>query len=182
MTPLNVGIADRNALLARKLVIIAGMMACFGFLLVPFYRQICEATGISQSRITAQTASGQADLARTVTVEFVASSSALGWTFEALDPIVQVHPGQTTTVHYRVVNTTGRRVIAQAVPSYAPALAATHFKKLKCFCFDRQTFAPGESRDMAVVFVVEPDLPGDIARISLSYTFFDVTQEAGGAA
>ncbi len=178
---MNASLADRNALLARKLVIIAAMMACFGIALVPFYRQICEATGISQSRITAQTASGQSDLARTVTVEFVASNS-VGWTFEALDRIVQVHPGQVTTVHYRVVNTTGRRVVAQAVPSYAPALAAIHFKKLKCFCFDQQTLAPGESRDMAVVFVVEPDLPSDIDRISLSYTFFDVTKEAGGPA
>jgi cytochrome c oxidase assembly protein subunit 11 len=176
---MNATLAERNALLARKLVIIAGIMACFGLALVPFYRQICEATGISQSRITAQIASGQADLARTVTVEFVASSS-VGWTFEALDPLVDVHPGQSTTVRYRVVNTTGRRIVAQAVPSYAPAEAATHFKKLKCFCFDQQTFAPGESRDMQVVFVVEPDLPAQIARISLSYTFFDVTSEAGG--
>ena len=172
-------IADRNALLARKLVVVAAVMACFGFALVPFYRQICEATGISQSRITAQTASGQTDLARTVTVEFVASNS-VGFTFEAVDPFVTVHPGQVTTVHYRVVNTTGRRVVAQAVPSYAPALAAPHFKKLKCFCMDNQTLAPGESRDLQVVFVVEPDLPSEIERISLSYTFFDITAESGG--
>jgi cytochrome c oxidase assembly protein subunit 11 len=177
---MNPVIADRNALLARKLVIIACIMAGFGFALVPFYRQICEATGISQSRVAAQIATGQTDLLRSVTVEFVASNSnALGWTFEALDKIVQVHPGQTTTVHYRVVNTTGRRIVAQAVPSYAPTQAASHFKKLKCFCFDQQTFAPGESRDMQVVFVVEPDLPADIERISLSYTFFDITSEAG---
>lgn len=179
---MNPSIADRNALLARKLLVIAGIMACFGFALVPFYRQICKVTGISQSRIADQSSGREADLTRTVTVEFVASSSGLGWTFEPIDKFVQVHPGQTTTVRYRVVNTTGRRVVAQAVPSYAPALAAQHFKKLKCFCFDHQTFAPGESREMQVVFVVEPDLPADIDRISLSYTFFDVTREAGGDA
>jgi cytochrome c oxidase assembly protein Cox11 len=32
---------------------------------------------------------------------------------------------------------------------------------------------------MQVIFVVEPGLPADIQRISLSYTFFDVTAEAG---
>jgi cytochrome c oxidase assembly protein subunit 11 len=177
---MNTTIAQRNALLARKLVIIACIMGCFGLALVPFYRQICEATGISQSRIVAQTASGDVDMARNVTVEFVASNSnGLNWTFEALDKMVQVHPGQQTVVHYRVVNNTGRRIVAQAVPSYAPTEAAPFFKKLQCFCFDQQTFAPGEARDMDVIFVVEPGLPADIQRLSLSYTFFDVTAEAG---
>ncbi len=181
MADMSATLAQRNALMARKLLIIAGMMGCFGLALVPFYRQICEVTGISQSRIVAQSASGSVDPTRDVTVEFVASNSnGLGWTFEALNPIVQVHPGQQTTVRYRVVNTTGHRVVGQAVPSYAPSQAAPYFKKLKCFCFDQQTFAAGEARDMQVVFVVEPDLPTDISRISLSYTFFDVTAESGG--
>jgi cytochrome c oxidase assembly protein subunit 11 len=173
-------VAQRNALLARKLVIIACIMGCFGLALVPFYRQICEATGISQSRIVAQKASGEVDMGRMVTVEFVASNSnRLNWTFEAVDKMVQVHPGQQTVVHYRVVNNTGRKVVAQAVPSYAPTEAAPFFKKLQCFCFDQQTFAPGEAREMDVIFVVEPGLPADIQRISLSYTFFDVSAEAG---
>ncbi len=173
-------IAQKNAVLAKKLVIIALIMGGFGLALVPFYRQICEATGISQSRIVAQKASGEVDMARTVTLEFVASNSNwLNWSFEALDKIVQVHPGQQTVVNYRVVNNTGRKIIGQAVPSYAPTEAAPFFKKLQCFCFDQQTFAPGESRDMQVIFVVEPGLPADIQRISLSYTFFDVTAEAG---
>ena len=176
---MNATLANRNALLARKLVIIAGIMACFGFALVPFYRQICEATGISQSRVADESATGAADLARSVTVEFVASNS-VGFTFTALDPVVPVHPGQQTVVTYRVVNTTGRRVVGQAVPSYAPTEAAPYFQKLKCFCFDHQTFEAGESRDMQVLFVVQPDLPQDIQRISLSYTFFDITNEVGG--
>ena len=46
---MNASLAYRNALLARKLVIIAGIMGCFGLALVPFYRQICEATGIDES-------------------------------------------------------------------------------------------------------------------------------------
>lgn len=174
-------IAQRNEVLAKKLIIISLIMGCFGLALVPFYKQICEATGISQSRIVAQKASGEIDMARTVTVEFVASSNNwLDWSFEAVDKIVHVHPGQQTLVHYRVVNNTGRKIIAQAVPSYAPAEAAPFFKKLQCFCFDQQAFAPGESRDMQVIFVVEPGLPADVQRISLSYTFFDVTAEVQG--
>ena len=176
---MNAAIADRNAALARKLVMVCCLMGCFGLALVPFYRQICETTGISQSRIVAQQASGGIDLARTVTVEFVASNS-VGFTFEALDKIVSVHPGEKNVVHYRVVNTTGRKIVAQAVPSYAPTEAAPYFKKLKCFCFDQQTFQPGESRDMEVVFVVEPGLATDVQRISLAYTFFDITAEVLG--
>lgn len=172
---------QRNALLARKLLVIAALMACFGLALVPFYRQICEATGISQSRIVAQQASGQVDAARNVTVEFVATGDNATFSFRALDPFVTVHPGVPTTVRYQVVNHSDHRVVAQAVPSYAPAEAAPHFKKLQCFCFSQQVFAPGETRELKVVFVVEPGLPADIPRISLSYTLFDVTAEAGDA-
>jgi cytochrome c oxidase assembly protein subunit 11 len=34
--------------------------------------------------------------------------------------------------------------------------------------------APGEVRQMPVVFVIDPDLPADINTITLSYTFFRV--------
>src|SRR2546430_7915564 len=33
--------------------------------------------------------------------------------------------------------------------------AGEYFKKLECFCFTQQTLAPGETRRMPVLFVVE---------------------------
>jgi cytochrome c oxidase assembly protein subunit 11 len=62
----------------------------------------------------------------------------------------------------------------QAIPSYGPRDAAQYFRKLECFCFEKQTLRAGETRRMPVVFVVDPSLPKDIGTITLSYTFFEV--------
>jgi cytochrome c oxidase assembly protein subunit 11 len=70
-------------------------------------------------------------------------------------------------------------VTAQAVPSYGPARAGQHFRKMECFCFTQQTLAPGETRRFPVVFVVDPKLPRDVNTITLSYTFFEVVGRGG---
>jgi cytochrome c oxidase assembly protein subunit 11 len=58
------------------------------------------------------------------------------------------------------------------VPSVAPARASGYFSKTECFCFTAQTLQAGESRDMPVRFIVDPDLPADVKTITLSYTFY----------
>ena len=164
-----------NAVLMRKLLVIAALMLGFGFAMVPMYRQICEALGITQTR-TVAAANTQVDTSRDVTVELLATSSGLPWRFEAIDRAVKVHPGELTTVRYRVVNTLERPVVARAIMNTAPANAAKWIEKQECFCFTDQALAPGESREMPVVFRVRADAPRELATISISYTFF----EAGG--
>ena len=38
----------------------------------------------------------------------------------------------------------------------------------------QQTLAPGEVRQLPVVFVIDPALPADLNTITLSYTFFEI--------
>jgi cytochrome c oxidase assembly protein subunit 11 len=162
----------RNRQMMGKLLVIAVGMLGFGFALVPMYRQICEAIGITQTRVVAS-GNTQVDASRSLTVELVASSAGLPWTFEAIDRTVTLHPGELRTVRYRVVNTLGRPVTARAVMNTAPAAAMKYIEKQECFCFTDQTLAAGESREMPVVFRVRGDAPGDLGTISLSYTFFE---------
>jgi cytochrome c oxidase assembly protein subunit 11 len=63
-------------------------------------------------------------------------------------------------------------MVGSAVPSVAPARASGYFNKTECFCFTAQTLKAGESRDMPVRFIVDPNLPADVSTITLSYTFF----------
>jgi cytochrome c oxidase assembly protein subunit 11 len=167
----------RNRKLMGKLVVIALGMLGFGFALVPMYRQICEAIGITQTRVVAA-ANTQVDTSRSVTVELVASSVGLPWRFEAIDRTVSMHPGELKTVRYRVVNTLGRPVTAHAVMNTAPALANRYIEKRECFCFSEQTLGPGETREMPVVFRVRSDAPADLTTVSLSYTFFETARGA----
>jgi cytochrome c oxidase assembly protein subunit 11 len=162
----------RNRQMLAKLLVIAAGMLAFCFALVPLYRQICEAIGITQTRVVAA-ANTQVDRSRDVTVQLLATSAGLPWRFEALDRSVTLHPGELATVRYRVVNTLDRAVTANAVMNTAPANAARWIEKQECFCFTEQTLAAGESREMPVVFRVLPEAPRDLATISLSYTFFE---------
>lgn len=169
---MDAALAAQNRQLMGKLLVIVVLMTGFGFAMVPMYRQICEALGITQTRAVAGT-NTQVDASRSVTVELVASSSGLPWRFEAIEREVRVHPGELATVNYRVVNTLGRAVTAHAVMNAAPANAGKYIEKQACFCFSNQSLAAGEERVMPVVFRVRPDAPKDMATISLSYTFFE---------
>jgi cytochrome c oxidase assembly protein subunit 11 len=170
-------IALQNRRMMGKLLVVAVGMLGFGFALVPMYRQICEAIGITQTRVVAS-GNTQVDASRSVTVELIASSAGLPWTFEALDRTVTMHPGELKTVRYRVVNTLDRAVTAHAVMNTAPAAANRYIEKRECFCFSDQTLAPGESREMPVVFRVSADAPASLTTVSMSYTFFEKTGKA----
>ncbi len=163
----------RNRQMLAKLLVVAVGMLGFCAAMVPMYRQICEAIGITQTRAVSATTNTQVDRSRQVTVEMIATSSGLPWTFEAIDRTVLLHPGELATVRYRVVNTLSRPVTAHAVMNTAPAIANRYIEKQECFCFSDQTLAPGESREMPVVFRVRSDAPRDLGTISISYTFFE---------
>jgi cytochrome c oxidase assembly protein subunit 11 len=167
----------RNRQLLGKLVVIAVGMLGFGFAMVPMYRQICEALGLTQTRAVVS-ANTQVDTTRSVNVELIASSSGLPWQFEALDRSVRLHPGELATVRYRVVNTLNRPVVANAVMNTSPTRAAQYIEKQECFCFSVQRLAAGEAREMPVVFRVKSSAPRDLETISLSYTFFEVLPQS----
>lgn len=164
---------DNRRLFAR-LGIVVVLMFGFGYALVPFYEKICEVTGLRNLARADEVRNTQVDVTRTVRIEFDSNVRKLPWEFRPLTAVLGVHPGETQQVVYEIVNTTDRPLTGQAIPSYGPPHAAQYFRKLECFCFAKQTLAPGERRRMPVVFVVDPQLPGDVATITLSYTFFEV--------
>jgi cytochrome c oxidase assembly protein subunit 11 len=88
---------------------------------------------------------------------------------------MKIHPGQYYTVNFYAKNNLPVQLKAQAIPSITPGLAEEFFKKIQCFCFELQTFAPHEEKTMPVRFVVNPKLPERYKTITLSYTFFDRT-------
>ena len=168
-----------NRKLLTRLVVVVVAMFGFGFLLVPFYEKICEVTGLRNIAQADEVRNTQVAVNRSVRIEFDSNLRNLPWTFKALTPVVEVHPGAVTQVVYEVTNTTSRAITGQAIPSYGPQLAAKYFQKLECFCFAKQTLQPGEVRKMPVVFVVDPRAPEDLNTITLSYTFFEVEGSGG---
>jgi cytochrome c oxidase assembly protein subunit 11 len=168
--------ASANRTLLVKLLIVAVGMFGFGFALVPFYNKLCEVAGLNQIQTAdASAANTQVDTKRTITLELDANlRDDLPWTFRPLQQSIKVHPGELVHVTYEVSNTSNQAVLGQAIPSYGPQLAAAYVKKLECFCFTRQELKAGETRQMPVVFVIQPNLPDDVKTVTLSYTFFRV--------
>jgi cytochrome c oxidase assembly protein subunit 11 len=173
----NTGRSNRK-LLVRLVVIVVAMFG-FGYLLVPFYDQICRVTGLREVAQPDEVANTQVVATRDVRIEFDSNTRNLAWTFKPEQPIVVVHPGEVRQVVYEVTNNTGRTITGQAIPSYGPQYAASYFRKLECFCFTKQTLKPNETRKMPVVFVIDPKAPADLATITLSYTFFEVEGTGG---
>ena len=158
-----------------KLGLIALGAFGFTFALVPLYEIACEKVfGIRLEREAAQAPGAAGEAAdRVVTVIFDGGvNSKLPWAFEPNQLEMQVRPGELYETTYFARNTSDKAFVGSAVPSVAPARASGYFTKTECFCFTAQTLQAGESRDMPVRFIVDPDLPEGINTLTLSYTFF----------
>lgn len=168
---------------AKLCVLVVGMFG-FGYLMVPIYDVLCDITGLNGKPSMEAAESPAAELAeqevREITVEFVSViNSGAAWTFRPAERTMKVVPGKSYQTNYQVTNLSQRAAVGQAVPSVAPSSAAKYFNKIECFCFNRQDFEAGATKDLPLVFFVEPDLPRSIDTITLSYTYFDI-DELGG--
>ncbi len=172
------GTRRANRGLTFKLLVFALGSFGFGFALVPLYDVLCSVTGVGDQKALARAAvvTEHPDLNRTVTVDFLAELPSTGnWEFRPVQSSITVHPGKLYEAHFIARNLMGHATTAQAVPNIAPSKAAAYFRKTECFCFSPQHFAQGEQREMPVRFFVDPALPGYIDRITLAYTFYDVS-------
>jgi cytochrome c oxidase assembly protein subunit 11 len=177
--PTGAAVAHSLPRLASNRRIVAGLLAVvIGSLLFVsvqpgLYKAFCEWTGLYDIDRAERVAASSIP-ARPVTLEFDANSHDNGLRFRPEISSLAVRTGEIVHVTYRVENTRNTTVIGQAVPSYGPQYAGGYVKKLDCFCFKQQTFAPHEVREMPVVFVLDKQLPDEVNTITLSYTFFEV--------
>jgi len=176
--------ADPTQPLRRRDVIVAVACGFFvaamvgaSYAAVPFYDWFCRATGYGGTTQVATSApSGVLD--RKVTVRFDANvAPGLPWRFEPEQNSIEVKLGEVATVHYRVINEAARAITAQAAYNVTPLQVGSYFQKINCFCFTEQRLKPAETREMTVVFYVDPAMVTDadganVDTITLSYTFY----------
>jgi cytochrome c oxidase assembly protein subunit 11 len=150
---------------------------------VPLYSWFCRTTGFGGTTQVAKSVPTRQS-ARTITVRFDSNvADGLPWLFQPERNTVDVHLGQVVTVYYKVTNQAARVTVGQAGYNVSPPTVGIYFEKINCFCFTPQTMQPGETRDMAVVFYVDPKLVKDseqdhLSTITLSYTFYPVREPA----
>ncbi len=175
-------IADKNARLGRRLVLLTAGMGGLAYASAPLYDLFCRTTGFGGRPLVAQSGD-RPILDRTVAVRFDSNvDSGLPWRFEPLQREVKVRLGEEHLAHYRVTNVSQRPLVGTSTYNVTPEHAGPWFNKLQCFCFTEQLLLPGQSVDMPVVFFVDPELDKDrrydnIRTVTLSYTFFEAKTE-----
>jgi cytochrome c oxidase assembly protein subunit 11 len=173
--------AKQHKRTVTKSIVAVVAMFGFGFALVPLYDVFCDITGLNgktrgvydQGLAEKQ----QVDESRRVRVQFVTQNNeSMPWEFKPVEYEVRVHPGELIEVNFFARNPTGRKMVAQAVPSLSPSEGAEYFHKTECFCFNQQTLAAHEEVLMPLRFVVDAALPEHLTTLTLSYTLFDQTE------
>jgi len=165
-----------NASLTRRLLVMVAGSFAFGFALVPLYDVICEAAGIrvneAPSRI-AETAAAN----REVALEFVSIVAPGGeWELTPATREMVVQPGRLHEATFVIRSRASVPVVGQAVPSVAPSYTAKYLQKTECFCFTPQDFGPAQQREFTVRFIVDPDLPPQVDRMTLAYSMYTVPE------
>jgi cytochrome c oxidase assembly protein subunit 11 len=174
----------RDAKVAALCGLVVALMVGASYAAVPFYNWFCRSTGFNGTTQVATSGPASSPLTRTIAVRFDSNVAAgLPWKFEPEQTEIQLKIGEVATVFYTVTNQSARTTTGQAAYNVAPLTVGSYFQKINCFCFTEQTMAPGEKREMPVVFYVDPALATNsdndgLTAITLSYTFYPVREPA----
>ena len=169
--------APAHRRVALCVIAAAVVMGGMSYAAVPLYQAFCKATGYGGTTQTADAAPA-ARGTRRMTVRFDANvAPGLDWSFEPETASLELVPGETATVFYKVRNLSKRAGTATAVYNVTPDVAGAWFDKISCFCFTEQRLDAGESADLPVVFFLDPALERDetmdnVRSLTLSYTFY----------
>ena len=167
----------RDALVAACCgAVVVGMVGA-AYAAVPFYNWFCRTTGFGGTTQVAEKAPDEV-LGRALTIRFDSNvTPGLPWKFQPEQNEIKVRIGEVARVNYKVVNETAREIVGQASYNVSPPTVGAYFDKINCFCFTEQRLKPGETREMAVVFYIDPAIVKDrdqdsLNTITLSYTFY----------
>jgi cytochrome c oxidase assembly protein subunit 11 len=171
----------RDVLVAACCGALVAAMVGASFAAIPLYKIFCSVTGFAGTTQVAHFAPKHA-LGRTLTIRFDSNvAPGLPWIFEPEQNEIKLRIGEVATVHYKVINEAARTITAQAVYNVTPTTVGAYFDKINCFCFTQQTMHASETREMTVVFYVDPAIVKDsdqdtLNTITLSYTFYKLPE------
>jgi cytochrome c oxidase assembly protein subunit 11 len=173
----------RDVIVAASCGAFVAIMVGAAYASVPLYTWFCKTTGFGGTTQVAERGPDQV-LGRELSIRFDSNvAPGLPWRFEPEVNEIKVRIGEVTTVHYKVINQAAREITAQASYNVSPPQVGGYFNKINCFCFTQQTLKAGETREMAVVFYIDPEIvkdrdQDDLNTITLSYTFYRQRDEA----
>ena len=168
-----------NIKTTKKLIFVCFTMFLFSFALIPLYNIICDVTGLngntSNLKEKIESYSENKNISsEKLNIQFIShQSNDKKLSFKPSEFEMSISPGKVYSTLYIATNKTGETIIGQAVPSVSPNEASKYLKKIECFCFEEQTFKPGEIGKLPLYFAIDEKLPNRIKTVTLSYSFFE---------
>ena len=169
-----------TALLCLCIVLVMGGLA---YASVPLYDLFCRVTGYGGTTKQVTQISDKI-LTRKMKIRFDASlNREMPWQFRPPESSIDLRIGETALVFYSAYNPTQEDITGTATFNVTPQRAGRYFSKIDCFCFREQTLKSGQSMDMPVTFFIDPEMiqdpyMDDVQTITLSYTFFRISEQA----
>ncbi|MFB2562173.1 cytochrome c oxidase assembly protein [Rhizobium sp. IMFF44] len=170
------GARNNGMIVAMCLSFVVGMSAMCAAA-VPLYRMFCQVTGYNGTTQRVEQVSNLI-LDKQIQVSFDANvAPGLPWDFTPLQKSVSPKIGETVEVKFQIENKSDKMERGQAIFNVTPLEAGVYFNKVQCFCFNETDLAPGEKREMSVVFYVDPEITKavetkTINALTLSYTYY----------
>lgn len=167
---------NNGMIVAMCLSFVVGMSAMCAAA-VPLYRMFCQVTGYNGTTQRVEQVSNVI-LDKQIQVSFDANvAPGLPWDFKPLQKSVNPKIGETVEVKFQIENKSDKMERGQAIFNVTPLEAGVYFNKVQCFCFNETDLAPGEKREMSVVFYVDPEITKavetkTINALTLSYTYY----------
>ena len=163
----------------KYLVLLVVSMIGLSFASVPLYDLFCRVTGFGG---TTQIAENSPDkiLNKLIKIRFDTNiSSNLAFNFKSTENFSDIKVGEVKNIKFRVTNEGSKPENVVSTFNTSPPSAGIHFKKISCFCFEKQTINPKETKEFTVAYYIDPKIVEDpatkgISEITLSYTLFKV--------
>ena len=158
------------------LIFVIGMIS-LSYASVPLYKLFCQVTGYGGTPKISSENTNQKH-SRVINIRFDSSTEKKSpLFFKPSQKNVKINVGENNLIFYKSKNTSGEMIKGTATYNITPLHAAQYFNKIECFCFEEQTFNPGQEVEMPVSFFIDSAILDDknmdmINELTLSYTMF----------
>ncbi len=162
---------------ALYLILFVVGMISLSYASVPLYKLFCQVTGYGGTpKISSE--NNNKKHTRIINVRFDSSTEKKSpLFFKPSQKNVKINVGENNLIFYKSKNTSKEMIKGTATYNITPLHAAQYFNKIECFCFEEQTFNPGQEVEMPVSFFIDSAILDDknmdmINELTLSYTMF----------